>query len=115
VRANLPGRGVALLATLAVLVVACSDAEPTPLQNVGGGWHVVPADAMSLGVSNGTTLAVLQRSRQVQASGSPWSSISLRHCRHRTMPAVWSLDPYHGEGFPPRSPAQKLRIRIVSP
>jgi hypothetical protein len=58
VRANLPGRGVALLATLAVLVVACSDAEPTPLQNVGGGWHVVPADAMSLGVSNGTTLAV---------------------------------------------------------
>jgi hypothetical protein len=58
VRANLPGRGVALLATLAVLVVACSDAEPTLLQNVGGGWHVVPADAMSLGVSNGTTLAV---------------------------------------------------------
>jgi hypothetical protein len=58
VRANLPGRGAALLATLAVLVVACSDAEPTPLQNVGGGWHVVPADAMSLGVSNGTKLAV---------------------------------------------------------
>jgi hypothetical protein len=58
VRANLPGRGVALLATLAVLVVACSDAEPTPLQNVGGGWHVVPADAMSLGVSNGTTLTI---------------------------------------------------------
>jgi hypothetical protein len=28
---------------------------------------------------------------------------------------VWSLDPYYSEGFPPRSPAQKLRIRIVSP
>jgi hypothetical protein len=28
---------------------------------------------------------------------------------------VWSLDPYHGEGFPPRSPAQTLRFRIVSP
>ena len=28
---------------------------------------------------------------------------------------VWSLDPYYSEGFPPRSPMQKLRIRIVSP
>jgi len=28
---------------------------------------------------------------------------------------VWILDPYYSEGFPPRSPAQELRIRIVSP
>jgi len=106
VRANLPGRGVALLATLAVLVVACSDAEPTPLQNVGGGWHVVPADAMSLGVSNGTTLAVTLAVELDIPASLPASDDA---------DTVWSLDPYHGEGFPPRSPAQKLRIRIVSP
>src|SRR5450759_4868426 len=40
VRANLPGRGVALLATLAVLVVACSDAEPTTDILQGGGFGV---------------------------------------------------------------------------
>ena len=57
-RANLPCRSVALLAALAVLVVACSDAEPTPLQQGGLGQHAVPADAMSLGVSNGTTLTI---------------------------------------------------------
>jgi hypothetical protein len=28
---------------------------------------------------------------------------------------VWSLDPYHSLGFPPRSPAQKVPIRIVAP
>ncbi len=57
-RANLPCRSVALLATLAVLVVACSDGESTTLQQGGLGQHAVPADAMSLGVSNGTTLTI---------------------------------------------------------
>lgn len=57
-RANLPRRSVALLATLAVLVGACSDAGSSPLQQGGLGHHVVPADEMSLGISNATTLTV---------------------------------------------------------
>ena len=61
---------------------------------------------MSLGVSNGTTLAVtLAVELDIPASLPASDDAGI----------VWSLDPYHGEGFPPRSPAQKLRIRIVSP
>jgi hypothetical protein len=28
---------------------------------------------------------------------------------------VWSLDPYYSEGFPPRPPAEKVKIRIIAP
>ena len=50
---------IALLAAIALAVGACSDVAPTnPLQGKGGGWNVVSADAMSLSVSNGTTLTV---------------------------------------------------------
>jgi hypothetical protein len=28
---------------------------------------------------------------------------------------IWELDPWYGDGFPPRSPAQKVPIRIVAP
>ena len=96
-RANLLGRGVALLATPAVLVVACSDAEPTPLQNVGGGWHVVPGGR--------------DESRRLQrhdARGAPTiaAGASVRFAMELDIPASLPASD---------DAAQKLRIRIVSP
>lgn len=54
-----PCRSVVVLVAIAVLLAGCADAEPTLMQQPpGGGLQVVPADAMSLGVSNGTPLTV---------------------------------------------------------
>jgi hypothetical protein len=56
---TLPRKAVALFAGITLVVAACADVAPTnPLQGMGGGWNVVPADAMSLSISNGTTLTV---------------------------------------------------------
>jgi hypothetical protein len=41
-----------------VAMAACSEAEATPLQQLGGGLHVVPADAMGISVLNDTTLTI---------------------------------------------------------
>ena len=52
------GGMLSLFISLVVLVGACSDVAPSALQQGGLGHHVVPADEMSLGVANGTTLTI---------------------------------------------------------